>query len=253
MIQSSGYLYRLWDEGQSHLTAGRYVAARSLLERASEMAWRARDARSLARIYLPLLEARRLIRYRAAEGRIVIGGGISPLPARRQLRQFEHATEGTFLVCAEAPRAWRLAHDIPAVARRTGHCLEALLLFHHGHETRLASPGEPTFAAGLPVTWTEDPAAAIASSTDPALVVPLPPAGAYDGTGPGLGGVARESVLIAWEALALRWQSRHPLPSGAGPGDELLWLRQALRIDPACEPITMRLIAVAEGVERRRR
>jgi hypothetical protein len=252
MMHTSGYLYRLWEEGQRHLAAGRYVAARSLLERASDMAWRGGDARSLARIYLPLLEARRLIRYRAAEGNIVIGG-VAKVQSRRQLREFEQEAEGTFLVCAEAPRARRLANDIGAAARRSGHCLEALLLLGHSDETRLVSPGEPTFTAGLPVTWTRDAAAAIGASTDAALVVPLPRAGVYDGKGPGLGGVARESVLIAWEALALRWQSRHPLPKGGGAWEELLWLREALRIDPACEPISMRLIAVAEGVERRRR
>ena len=248
MIQASAYLYRLWDEGQRHLAAGRYVAARSLLERAADSAWRAGDVRSLARIYLPLLEVRRLIRYQAAEGQIIIADSAAPL--RRLLRQFEQASAGTFLVCDNTPRSMHVAQAIHGVARRTGHRLEALLLVGHGHYTRLATPDDPTFAAGLPVAFTDDPAAAIAGATDPALSIPLPSPGVYDGNASGLGALAREALLIAWEALALRWQSRHPLFAGAGPWEELLWLREALEIDPACEPITLRLIALAEGVAR---
>jgi len=249
MIQASAYLYRLWDQGQRHLAAGRYVAARALLERAAAYAWRAREARCLARMYLPLLEVRRLIRHQAAEGQIVITE--PAVHGRRQLRQFQEAAAGTFLMCDHTARGIRLAHAIHGAARRTGRRLEVLLLVRHGHHTRLAAPRDPTFAAGLGVSWTRDPSAAIAASTDPALIVPLPPPGTYDGHASGLGALARESVLIAWEALALRWQSRHPLFAGAGPWEELLWLREALEIDPACEPITLRLIALAEGVARR--
>ena len=249
MKQVSAYLYRLWEQGQRHLAAGRYVAARTLLERAADSAWRGREARALARIYLPLLEARRLIRYQAAEGKIVIAE--SALGAGRVLREFTQATAGTFLVCDNTPRGVGLAQGVHAAGRRTGRCLEALVVLGHGDHTRLASPRNPTFAGGVSVLWTRDPSAAIANSTDPGLVLPLPPPGAYDGGTCGLGALARESVLIAWEALALRWQSRHPLARGAGPWEELLWLREALEIDPACEPITLRLIGLAEGVARR--
>jgi hypothetical protein len=30
----------------------------------------------------------------------------------------------------------------------------------------------------------------------------------------------------------------------------MAWLRLALRVDPACEPITMRLISLAESLDR---
>jgi hypothetical protein len=127
------------------------------------------------------------------------------------------------------------------------------MLHSHGNQTCVASTICPTFAAGLRVRYTQDPTAAVPSSTDSNLILPLPHAGRYVGRAPGLGALARESLLIAWEALALRWQSRHPLPHYAEPWEELLWLRQALRVDPACEPITMRLIALAKGIERKRR
>jgi len=65
-----------------------------------------------------------------------------------------------------------------------------------------------------------------------------------------MGALARESLLIAWEALALKWQHRHPPRQGATAWEELAWLRHALQVDPACEPIALRLIALAEAIER---
>ena len=136
--------------------------------------------------------------------------------------------------------------------RRTGRWLEALLLIRHGEDVRLVSPADPAFAAGLSVTWTDDPHASIGASTDAHLTVPLPRSGRYI-NGPSHA-LARESLLIAWEALALKWQHRHPLAKNAtrGPWGELAWLRRALTADPACEPVTMRLIALAEAIERSR-
>jgi hypothetical protein len=245
-MQTSGYLCRLWSEGERLLVAGRYGAARSMLERAAGMAWRVRDARSLARLYLSLLEVRRQIRYRAVEGRIVIGGG-----EKGAIAELERVGAGIYLAGGDKDRALQLARGVEMAARRKGACLEALVLLQHGDQTRLVSPQEAIFAAGLPVMWTREAMAEIAESTEPVLTVALPPMGMYGGSGSGLSALARESLLIAWEALALRWQGRHPLAGGAGPWEELAWLREALRIDPACEPVTMRLIAVAEGVERR--
>jgi hypothetical protein len=254
---SLSYLYRLWDAGQRHLAAGRYVAARLALEAAEALAWRKRDARTLARVYLPLLEARRLIRYQAAEGRILIGGAgirafLNAPAAERRDGTMGGSEAGTVLIrCTSTEAALGVANQVRHTMRRTGRWLEALLLIDHGHEVRLASAAEPAFAAGLPVTWTTDPHAMIAASITPRLTVPLPPPGDYS-TG-ALHGVARESLVIAWEALALQWQHRHPLHGAAkkrGSWGELAWLRRALHIDPACEPVTMRLIALAEAIER---
>jgi len=89
----------------------------------------------------------------------------------------------------------------------------------------------------------------VGESTEQDLVVPLPPVGRYK-VGDPLHAVARESIITAWEALALRWQSRHPLRDRTAWG-EVTWLLKALEIDPACEPVAMRLMAVAEGIGRR--
>jgi hypothetical protein len=247
MNGTSDYFCRLWELGQDHLGAGRYVAACGFLEKAGEMAWRVRDARSLARLYLPLLEARRQIRLSAVEGVILVGGA----EGGERLRRLAGESDGTFILRYDM-RAKRLAGTIAAAAGRAGKCVEVLFLLERGDRVCLASRHAATLASGVAVRVTGNGAASIPGSTDEGLVLPLPPAGRYLGRDAGLGGMARESLLIGWEALALRWQARHRLARGAGPWEEMAWLRTALRIDLACEPVAMRLIAVAEGIERRR-
>lgn len=254
------HLHRLWDLGEQHLAAGRYVAARRALESAEAVAWRRRDARSLARIYLPLLEARRQIRYNAVEGTlVVVAPGLSSYEQQGILQRFLDSPAGTILLAcspAGAPRrrvqsACLFAGSVQYTARRTGRWLEALLLMMRGNETRLTSLADPTFAAGLPATFTTDANTPLLASTDPALTIPLPPPGHYPPTPANpLHAMLRESLLVAWEALALKWQHRHPPSHKALPWEELAWLRLALHVDPACEPIAMRLIALAEAIER---
>ena len=259
---ATNYMERLWDLGQQHLAAGRYVAARDELERAEGMAWRQQNAGALARIYLPLLEARRQIRQNAADGVLVITPGQEG-NSRRMMEGFREETAGT-LICGGAG-AEKGPGAVPYAARQRQSCLEALVLVEHRGERRLASMTDPTFAGGLPVAVTSDPKELV----DPVGVlefkspkgkrrdaastvnkVPLPGAGRY-APGHPLHDLARESLLVAWEALALKWQARHPVRVTVDAGwEELAWLRLALRVDPACEPIMMRIISLAENLQR---
>ncbi|HVX85815.1 MAG TPA: hypothetical protein VH253_13625 [Phycisphaerae bacterium] len=249
----SPHLLRLWDTGQRLLALGRYVPARTALEAAESLAWRRRDPASLARLYLPLLEARRQIRYQAVEGQLLIcNPSARAREERQQLNGFLHAEAGTVLLtCAagEGQSACRFSGSVQFAARRTARPLEALLLIRLATDVRIAAQPDPTFAAGLSIDWTKNPAAPIPATTTPNLRLPLPPPGLYDPANP-LHPLARESLLAAWEALALTWQTRHPPPHFPDAWQELAWLRLALRIDPACEPITMRLLALAESLER---
>jgi hypothetical protein len=264
----------MWDSGQQHLAAARYVAARRELEAAEAVAWRDRDAHALARIYLPLLEARRQIRYNAVEGTLIVSPpAASPQQEQALLADFLAGDSGTILIACSADggkasarrrhaaadgeqAACRFAGSVQYATQRTGRWLEALLLIRRGQEVRLASQADPTFAAGLPVLWSTTQA--VRESTDPNLVIPLPPPGRYDSrTARNLHALGRESLLIAWEALALRWQRRHPPPHSPAAAtkpnaawDELAWLRLALRVDPACEPVNMRLITLAQALAR---
>jgi len=232
---NSSQLERLWDTGQRHLVAGRYVSARQHLRSAEALAWRHRDPGLLARIHLPLMEASRQIRQNAVEGPIFILSPHIHVDAAR--------ADATYVFLNTPPRV-----------RRSAFCVEALSLQTISGQTHLNSPAALRFADGLPIRFTTSPAEAI-NPLSP-MPIPLPPVNLYYPNNP-LHSLARESLLIAWEVLALHWQSRHPLPaappSPATAWEELAWLRRTLLIDPACEPAAMRLIALAESVERNTR
>jgi hypothetical protein len=251
------YVERMWEAGQQHLAALRYGPAVRALEAAEGAAWRKKNGPELARLYLPLLEARRQIRYQAAEGTVLIcPPGLPQMLERKAIRRFveDRAIEaGTVLVgCADVRRALAYAGIVMHTARRTGRWIEALLLLRHGDEVRIASPGDATFAGGLKVKWTDDPKEMIGAATDSDLQVPLPTAStaATFDVGHPLHPMLRESLITAWEALALKWQHRHPPLKFGGIWEEMAWLRLALRIDPACEPIAMRLMSLGETAGR---
>jgi hypothetical protein len=245
-MPTTSALEQRWDLGQSALAAGRYVAAQQHLEAAERLAWRQRDLASLARLTLPLLEARRQIRHNAVDGTLVIDDPARPGAEARLSAEFLEQPAGTILLVGRRQR--RLAAGVQYAQRRTGRCLEALLLVPGPHRRRrLASLADPVFAAGLPTHTTTLPDDVIQPADPADLTVPLPPAGTY-APRDRLHAVAREALLLAWEALALKWQARHP--AGPGAWSELAWLRGALRVDPACEPVMMRFIALAESLLR---
>jgi hypothetical protein len=227
------HLERLWDTGQRHLVAGRYVAAVRELRAAEALAWRYRDAGLLARIHLPLLETRRQIRQNAVEGVIAIQSASAKIAT---------TSDATYIF---------LDHAAPLP--RSERFIESLTLLTHSKQSRLVAPSAARFVDGLPVRFTSDPKDTI--NPDAPAPIPVPPPNVYAPTHP-LHALARESILLAWEALALHWQARHPLaPASPSPGaawDELSWLRKTLQIDPACEPVAMRLITVAESIERQK-
>lgn len=223
------------------------MAARYDLEAAEAVAWRKRDATTLARLYLPLLETRRQIRQNATDGMIMIAPQQDIHAEQRFYHSFIRQAAGTILLTG--PHAGKAAGAIRYAARRTGACLESLLLVEHGEHLRLCSPADPHHAAGLAVRVTSAADERIVPDVLTDRSVPLPPPGTY-APGDRLHAVARETLLVAWEALALKWQARHP--AHPQPWDEIAWLRLALRIDPAAEPIAMRLMALAEAVGRGR-
>lgn len=247
------HLERLWDTGQRLLAAGRYVAARSALEAAESLAWRRRNAVALARIHLPLLETRRQIRYLAADGVILI---CNPAGLARDenalLKPFLACDAGTVLLtCAagEGEAACRFTGSVNFASRRSGKSLESLVLIRLAADVRLAPQSDPVFSAGLPVIWTRT-RQNLLPSEDPQFQAFLPPPGRYTAADPSHP-IARETLLLGWEALALKWQRRHPPPHPTDPWTEIAWLRLALRTDPACEPIAMRILSLAESLSRR--
>ena len=239
------YLEKLWDAGQQHLALGRYMAACRELQTAEALAWRGRDAAALARLWLPLLEARRQVRQNATDGLILIARPHDRRAEHQVLQQFTQAPAGTLLLGGKD--AGKIAGSVTYAACRSGACLETLLLVEHGGVLRLCSPADPHLAAGLEVRTIAGAGEMIDPKLRADMVVPLPPPGVYLAGDP-LHALACESIVVAWEALALKWQARHP--AHARPWEEMAWLRLALRIDPAAEPVAMRLMALAQAVAR---
>ena len=95
--------------------------------------------------------------------------------------------------------------------------------------------------------WSHDFSKLIDPETPEKLIVPLPPPGNYQPGAPGQS-LARESLLLAWEALALKH-----IPANynfIGLWQQMDFLRSLRQIDPACEPVVLRLMALAEQISR---
>lgn len=244
---ASPALRRLWDTGQRLLGLGRYAGASRLLAGALELALRQRDATAAARICLPLLEARRQLRQRACEG-VVCVLGADRRQARRDIARFLDEPAGTLIgqEIADAP----LIEKVAGKSLLSGLSLEALLIVKRGAEMRVATAAAPTFAMGVDVTTTAEPAPVVAEPWE-SLRVPLPPPGWYAETGDAretaLRAMAMESLLLAWEALGLKWLARHQA-AGADPFEEIETYQQALNIDPASEPILIQIMAKSEAI-----
>lgn len=245
MIENApaSYAERLWDLGQQHLAAGLYTSARQHLESAEALYWRSRDAAGLARIYLPLLEVRRQLRHLAVDGIIAISE--SPCPHERNLIKTLTAAPAGILIAGHVVSATKML----IASRRLARSYDALVRIRDHHDLYIASPFDPKAAAGLHVRSARSTQDTVDPEIRKDMIIPLPGPGVYQ-PGSSAHAQARESLLVAWEALALKWQSRHP--TQAEPWTELAACRNALRIDPACEPITMRLIALAERLSRRK-
>ncbi len=233
-VPPTDFAQRLWDSGQSLLAAGRYVAARRELEAAERQAFFKRDAALLAGIYLPLLEAARQIRQFCCDGVIAITSA-NTVKARKAMRQLATAGGVGLLMETCGTRSSRTpttSADAP---------VEYLRLIEHQQYWRIttSAPGH----SGIAVQWTHDPAHIIAPAEPEQLLAILPPPGIYRPGDP-RHAQARETLLLTWEALALGFLRRQDAtPDGWA---ELAVLRSARHIDPACERILLRMMAVAQ-------
>lgn len=228
-----------WDAGQRYLAAGRYVAARRALEAAEAAVYARRDAASLERIYLPLLEACRQARLQACEGVIVIGD-----PQRSAITAAARAvakSDAAATLLLGGPRAVKSAIQVNRAARSRGLPQEALVWLSDGKTVRLCSTAAVRFNCGVEVILTDKLEEKISPRQLDRQIAVLPVPGVYR---PGSAGhrLACETLLGAWEWLALRWQTRHRVR--ARPWEELAWLRAARRVDPACEPVMMRMVEI---------
>jgi hypothetical protein len=91
---TSDALQELCETGQDRLMRMDYLAAEAALAEAEGHAWAARDWDTLARLYMPLQEARRQRRLRCGEGTVVLDlvseGPRDRVDGRRVLENFPH-------------------------------------------------------------------------------------------------------------------------------------------------------------------
>ncbi|MGC8623911.1 MAG: hypothetical protein ACP5VQ_01435 [Phycisphaerae bacterium] len=236
---TSHFAQRLWDSGQSLLAAGRYVAARRELEAAEHQAFLRHNAVLLAGIYLPLLEAVRQIRQLCCDGIIAI---IAADQTSRRHAVLELATSGGVWLELETGRrsTTRSCGKLLAVADVPFEFLRLSLVASHWY---LTAHGDQHL--GIPVIWTTDPGHLIAPAAPENMVAILPPPGIYRPGDP-QHAQARETLFLVWEALALGWLGRRHRQSDGW--EALAILRQARKIDPACERILMQMMALAESL-----
>ncbi|MEA2709259.1 MAG: hypothetical protein QOF78_1860 [Phycisphaerales bacterium] len=109
-------LQELCERGQQQLMRTEYLDAEATLASAEEEAWRLRDFDTLARLYMPLQEARRQRRQRCGEGIVALDliaqGPGDEIDGRRIVENFSHgqllvAGWGTFAPAAEVRRLQR--------------------------------------------------------------------------------------------------------------------------------------------------
>jgi hypothetical protein len=242
--QPADFAQRLWDSGQGLLAAGRYVAARRELEAAERQAFRKRDAALLARIYLPLLEAARQIRQFCCDG-IIAMTPANTQDHRAALREV-FKVGGVWLDIQAAGMnhapALSMPTDVPVESLRIVEQRQHWQITTHWRKNLHAPQPRPK---GIAVLWTRDAEKFIAPAQPDTRVAILPMPGVYHPGNP-RHAQARETLLLTFEALALNWLARHS--ESAGGWAELSILRQARKIDPACEPVLMRMMAVAQGL-----
>lgn len=243
-VSRTPMVYALCDAGQRALARGRYVAAKRLLEQAERMAWCQRDAATLARIYLPLLETCRQIRQLACEGFVFVSGQANAAAIWRASGAANAHTPGVVLLPAAMHK---LAQNIKSAAQSQNRSLEILVLLQKGNQWWLASPYAARLALGLPVRWLRQAAPVTAPEAHEPWTCPLAVPGFYAAGSP-LAVMTGEAVLLAFEKLALQWESRHAVP--AQPWAKMALLRAARHVDPACEPVLMRLLALAQSLSR---
>ncbi len=230
------------ERGQEQLIDTDYLSAASTLAAAESTAWHARDFDTLARLYLPLQEARRQARQRAGEGRVdlrpasgpdgpdpdevlsthphaqlaVAGAGTTaPALAVRRLAAERHLYVETFL-----------AATYPA---EEGPTLVALVPL----EGPLPSP-LPRSMAEL---FTLLPTGTLVLTTDE-----LPPP-----TDPGTP-ASYAAVMALWERLHAPFLAA--ADTEPEPMRRMEAYRRTLTVDPACELAHQRLAAIARELAR---
>lgn len=232
--------------GQAALATTDYIEAERLLTAAEKLAWDGDDFDALARLYMPLQEARRQIRQRAGEGTVrldlVARGPDDALSIDNFLRVYPH---GQLLIAGWASIA-------PAVVARKlaaerGLFVDVFLAaaYQVGEAIVVLIPPNDEVALPPDRAYTIDTIVKIAPPH--ALVMPLAdlPAGARAGTPE----TFAETMLL-FETLHAPFLAAADMTSDLRL--RMAGYRQTIRVDSACELAHQRLSDTAHALHRAR-
>ncbi|HSI33735.1 MAG TPA: hypothetical protein VK986_09115 [Tepidisphaeraceae bacterium] len=244
---SSSDLQTLCEQGSFELMETRYWEAEWLLARAERLAWEARDYDTLARLYMPLQEARRQRRQRCGEGAVALAL-LPEGPADRvePAHVIAHYPQGQLLVAGWG--SIEPAVEIRKLAERNGLYVETFLAAAYPVGAGRAVVIVPTEDVMLPPAnraWAIDDLIARVPPQSIVLAEAQLPAGVRMGTPETFA-----EVMAMWErlhapflALADATQDPHAKIDG---------YRRTLRVDYACELAHQKLSDVAKALDARK-
>jgi hypothetical protein len=245
-MTSADELQERCERGQERLMATEYLEAEAILASAETDAWAARDFDTLARLYMPLQEARRQRRQRAGEGVVCLDllseGPDDRVEARHIIENYPH---GQLLVAGYQTIE-------PAIEVRRLQKQHKLYV-----DTFLAAVFPIGAGRVVAIVPTEDVALpqAPAASID-ALIRQLPPHSIVLGEDELPKGIRAGNTQTFGEVMAL-WERLHtPFLAAADmqvdPIQRMEGYRKTTRVDYACELAHQKLSDIAKQLSRQR-
>jgi len=241
-------LQTLCERGSELLIETRYWDAERLLARAERAAWDARDWDTLARVYMPLQEARRQRRQRSGEGAVVLDliaqGPTDDINPEHVIANYPH---GQLLVAGWGSIA--PAQGVRALAEANGLYVETFLAATYPVGAGKAIVIVPTEDVALPppdAGWSIDallkrlPAQCLVLSENEL------PKGVRKGTTE-----TYAEVMALWERLAAPFLAAADML--VDPVAKIDGYRKAIRVDYTLELAHQRLSDVAKALDRQRR
>jgi hypothetical protein len=153
------------ERGQEELMRTNYLQAERLLADAERQAWAARDFDTLARLYMPLQEARRQIRQRCGEGVVrldlIARDPGDSLDARQIVKDYPF---GQLLVAGHGSIQPGL--EVRKLARENDLYLETFLAAADGSSVSIVATAESPIESGMRVPVSELPAGPRAGSAE---------------------------------------------------------------------------------------
>jgi hypothetical protein len=244
-------LQELCETGQEKLMAMDYLGAEAALAGAERHAWAARDWDTLARLYMPLQEARRQRRQRCGEGLVVLDllaeGPDDRVDGRRIIENFPH---GQLLVAGWG--SIKPARQMRALQPEHGLFVETFLgaVYPVGNQSpRRAVVIVPLDDADLPEPGRADSLDALMASLPVNSLVRWAdelPRGSRRGTTE-----TYAEVMGMWERLHAPFLTA--ADAEVDPVSKMEGYRRTIRVDYACELAHQKLSNVARELGRRAR